>query len=283
MFSPQSLLSLSQTGTCTFKIDELFFDLYYPGQYLRTIKSVRISIPCVAGPFTNVSAKLTYQSGYMRQQGNLTSFKGDPVSDNLTDWAIPVCNSMIASSGQNDSGMFEFNFRDERYLPFEGAGAIYSQWLLELPAAIRSFDYSTISDIILHISFTAKDDGNFRDLVESNITKVIQSTTFQRLFSMKSDFPDAFYQLVNSINPSTTITLRKHNFPYLFNDSGLKQPTIKSIFVRQRKNYTALLPVPLVTGSENNWTIIMPVIPSSIIVPPAPAIDDILILLNYSS
>jgi hypothetical protein len=32
---------------------------------------------------------------------------------------------MIATStAQNDAGVFEFNFRDERYMPFEGAGAI---------------------------------------------------------------------------------------------------------------------------------------------------------------
>ena len=32
--------------------------------------------------------------------------------------------SIVTSHGQNDSGLFELNFRDERYLPFEGAGAI---------------------------------------------------------------------------------------------------------------------------------------------------------------
>jgi len=39
---------------------------------------------------------------------------------------------IITSSGTNDSGMFETNLRDERFLPFEGAGAI-STWTLTLP------------------------------------------------------------------------------------------------------------------------------------------------------
>ncbi|MBK9227461.1 MAG: hypothetical protein IPL67_10515 [Ignavibacteria bacterium] len=39
---------------------------------------------------------------------------------------------MPGSTGQNDSGVFELNFRDERYLPFENTGAI-SSWRLELP------------------------------------------------------------------------------------------------------------------------------------------------------
>jgi hypothetical protein len=29
--------------------------------------------------------------------------------------------SIATSNAQNDDGMFELNFRDERYLPFEGA------------------------------------------------------------------------------------------------------------------------------------------------------------------
>ena len=40
-------------------------------------------------------------------------------------------------------------FNDPAYLPFEGAGAI-SIWSLKLPFAIRSFDYATISDVVLH-------------------------------------------------------------------------------------------------------------------------------------
>ena len=53
--------------------------------------------------------------------------------------------------------MFEFNFRDERYLPFEGAGAVESNWKLEFPSVFKSFDYNTISDIIIHISYTSKE------------------------------------------------------------------------------------------------------------------------------
>jgi hypothetical protein len=285
IFCPQALLQLSQTGSCTFGLDELFFDLLYPGQYLRTIKSVRVSIPCVAGPFTNVSAKLTYQGGSMRMQNNLSSYTGNPRRDNLSSWANPVCNFMVASSGQNDSGMFEFNFRDDRYLPFEGAGAVYSQWLLELPEAIRSFDYSTISDIVLHVSYTAKDDGNFRDLVESNIvTKAIKApnTPFQRLFMMKSDFPDAFYQLVN-VKSDTTITLNGYNFPYFFTGIGVKLPgAVNLIYVRQGSVYTALTAtapvISAVAGSTGSWQF---TITAAAIT--AANIDDILILLNYGS
>ena len=57
-------------------------------------------------------------------------------------------------------GVFDFNFRDERYLPFEGAGAI-SDWQIELATEkeLRQFDYSTISDVILHVRYTAEENG----------------------------------------------------------------------------------------------------------------------------
>ena len=58
--------------------------------------------------------------------------------------------------GQNDSGLFEASLRDERYLPFEGAGAI-SEWELELAKDFPAFDFETISDVVLHIRYTARD------------------------------------------------------------------------------------------------------------------------------
>lgn len=57
--------------------------------------------------------------------------------------------SVVTSSGSKDSGLFETNLRDERFLPFEGAG-VKSTWKLELPVAFRQFDYNTVSDVIFH-------------------------------------------------------------------------------------------------------------------------------------
>ena len=53
--------------------------------------------------------------------------------------------------------MFELNFKDERYLPFEGAGVI-SKWRLELPQ-FRQFDYDTISDVVMHVRYISTEGG----------------------------------------------------------------------------------------------------------------------------
>ena len=55
--------------------------------------------------------------------------------------------------------LFETNLRDDRFLPFEGAGAI-STWNLSLPGQLRAFDYSTISDVILHLRYTGREAGD---------------------------------------------------------------------------------------------------------------------------
>jgi len=52
--------------------------------------------------------------------------------------------TIVTSSAYNGSGLFEPNLLDERYLPFEGAGAI-SEWCLELPDEYRQFDCDAIS------------------------------------------------------------------------------------------------------------------------------------------
>src|SRR5690606_18103646 len=114
----------------------------------RRIKTVSVSIPCIAGPQTNINAMLTLQEhGIQKVPNSTASFDNIPVE------------SIALSGAQNDSGAFELNLKDERYLPFEGRGAI-SKWRLELTDAIPQFDYNTIADVILHMKYTARYDGN---------------------------------------------------------------------------------------------------------------------------
>ena len=84
----------------------------------------------------------------------------------------PVGIQAIATStGQSDAGLFELNFHDERYLPFEGAGAM-SQWRLELPTVSRQFDYQTISDVVMQLSYTAREGGGqLKTAAEQDIDK----------------------------------------------------------------------------------------------------------------
>lgn len=212
LVSPAALIDLRAKGTCEFTVPEVLFDLAYPGQFKRLIKSVRVSIPAVAGPYQNVSAKLTLVESKVRKVATL-----DP--GDLVTLPVQTTPSIATSTAQGDSGLFELSFRDERYLPFEGAGAV-STWRLELPAVLRAFDYDSISDVILHISYTALDDGALRDTVEAQIvdelTEVASTTGLERAFSLRHDFPDAFHLLMHpaGATQTTDIDLGPQHFPY---------------------------------------------------------------------
>jgi Tc toxin complex TcA C-terminal TcB-binding domain/Neuraminidase-like domain len=194
---PAALLRLRGTGSCEFSIPEAALDLSYPGQYRRRVKSVRVTIPCITGPYTNISATLTLTGSRVRP---------DPVlgADKLKDVPLQRVHSVATSTAQGDAGVFELSFRDERYLPFEGAGAI-SSWKLEMPEHFHQFDYSTINDIILNISYSAQSDGLLRTKVEDinaalegSLKAWLQDTTLTRVFSLRQDFSAAFVRLLKS-------------------------------------------------------------------------------------
>src|SRR5206468_47042 len=118
-----ALIQLKETGTCFLSLPEALFDLDCPGHYLRRLKSVGVTIPCVAGPYTGVNCTLTLLRSRIRASsdasGSYPHFDGE---DRRFIEQAGAIESIVTSSGQNDSGLFETNLRDERYLPFEGAG-----------------------------------------------------------------------------------------------------------------------------------------------------------------
>jgi len=256
--NPIALLQLKQQGSCEFTLPEMLYDVAYPGGYRRLIKSVRLTIPCVVGPYTNISARLTLLDSWARKKDNLTA---NPLSDAKDKLNIAKNTSISTSSAQNDGGQFELNFRDERYLPFEGAGAV-SSWRLELPAQLRSFNYSTISDVIVQISYTAKDDPDFRKTVETNIVNLVTNyaatTGLPKLFSMRYEFPDVFYRLLNSTSDAQTAELEilQSHFPYMFSDKQILLAGIK-VFLKNIKGKTITtsgLTVKLNEYSISSWT-----------------------------
>jgi hypothetical protein len=211
--APAALIELRQTGRCEFTVPEIAFDVVYPGHYRRRIRSVRLTIPSITGPYTNVSATLRLLENNVRREPRLGA-------DHLTRMPLPRTSSIATSSAQNDGGVFELSFRDDRYLPFEGAGAV-SRWSLELPKNFRQFDYQTINDVILSISYTSLHDGALRDevekltgAVEGAIIDILQNKPMGRLFSLRQDFSTAYGRLVHSgVKMPVTIEITDKHFP----------------------------------------------------------------------
>ncbi|MFB9080266.1 hypothetical protein ACFFWB_23140 [Flavobacterium procerum] len=221
LLSPLALIQLRETGKCEFEIPEVLFDMDFPGQYKRRIKSVSVSMPCIAGPYTGVNAKFSLLENKFRNTaigGKTYEEDTDDTDDRFSTYRIPI-NVIATSTGQNDSGMFELNFKDERYLPFEGAGVV-SKWRLELPE-IRQFDYATITDVIVHIRYTANEGGErlklnatktvFKQL--ENIKQQLNETGLHLALNMKHDLPNEWLLLKKS--GTVELNIDKVRLPYL--------------------------------------------------------------------
>jgi hypothetical protein len=140
--------------------------------------------------------------------------KEDSTTVSLTDDGITGLQSIATSGAQNDSGLFELNFRDERYLPFEGRGAI-SHWTLKLAdeAQLRLFDFNTINDVVIHLRYTAREGqsafkaaviGNINNLLSAPVANAEESMLLPRYFSLKHEFANDWYAYVNKVAAGIT-------------------------------------------------------------------------------
>lgn len=207
--NPNAFVSLIRNGECEFALDELDFDLDFPGHYQRQIKTISITIPAVVGPYQNINATLTQLSNTVVLTPNtdavdylLTGNASNWTPDGKTlrqDWRP---NQQIAiSTGVEDDGLFNLNFNDERYLPFEGTGAI-SRWRLSMPKSANRFDFATINDVIIKVCYTARDGGEtFGNAVRSTLSGL----NFQGATSLNlaSQFSSDWYSFLHPVSPST--------------------------------------------------------------------------------
>lgn len=203
---PLALIELRETGRCEFTLPEVLFDMDYPGHYMRRIKSVALTVPCVVGPYTSLNCTLRllehkFRTSSVAKGKNDYAEKLEETDDRFHTVNVPI-SAIALSSGQNDSGVFELNFRDERYLPFEGAGAINSKWRIELPGEFRQFDYDTISDVVMHLRYTAVDGGDklkqvAADVVQQYVKDAEDLSRREGLFAffdLKQDFSNEWYK-----------------------------------------------------------------------------------------
>ena len=162
----------AEPGTLNFTLSEPMFDFDYPGHYNRKIKSVSVSVPSVIGPYQDLHLTLTQNSNLVVTAPDAAAIDyaiartavpapgqvaAPPPGSVREDWT--PSQSIAVSRGVDDAGLFTLDFRDERYLPFEGTGAV-SSWTLSLPPQTNRIDYDNISDVILKVRYTARDGGS---------------------------------------------------------------------------------------------------------------------------
>ena len=239
--NPVALLKLKATGSCVVNIPEWLYDRDCPGHYLRRIKSIALSTPSVVGPYTSLNCTLALLHSSIRTSAiaGENYLRQGPEDSRFTDYTGGG-EIIVTSSANFDTGMFEINLRDERFLPFERAGAI-STWKIDLPNDYRSFDYMTISDLILHIRYTAR-PGIDPTKVKAALDAVLQQAAEGDqwlLFSLPHDFPSEWSAFVNEPTVENfTADVQRDYFPYTVQDRPIEIADLALCRIDKRGTFT---------------------------------------------
>ena len=190
----------------------------------------------------------------------------------------------MTSSAQNDAG-FDSSPDDDRYRPFYGSGVI-STWRLTLNNVVPQFDYSTITDVVLHLRYTARDGGEtFRDTVKGAVRAQLNSTALAesrtglyRLTSARHEYPSEWARFLNPAagnDQVLTVTTPPERFPFFTSGMDLRARGLDVIAkTAEASDYTLVVTAP--GGAPN--TITFPADPAladahHVNVPISPAID----------
>jgi hypothetical protein len=252
-----AFMRLRTTGHCEIEIPEWMFDLDAPGMYMRRLKSVSLTIPCVTGPYTGVHCRLTLIGSTTRTDPRLRAGVHEcccPPEPCPCDYcnehgvaAYELCpddpravrqydarEAIATSSGQNDSGLFELSFHDPRYLPFEYMGAV-SRWRIELPPENNCFDFDSLTDTVIRVNYTARDGGDLlRRAANASAQRRLPGDGWH-FFDVSHDFPDAWQLLRDAgdreaLAECLKLVLARRMFPFIPGAPRLRVDKIAVVF-----------------------------------------------------
>jgi hypothetical protein len=206
---PMALLALRGDGRCEFALTEELFDRDFPGHYQRTIRTVSVNFETEEGP-VGVNATLT-------QLDNKTVLSADPkavkflldpkgtMPDSVRgDWRP---SQQIALSdledGRDNNGLFELRYDDDRYLPFEGTGAV-SRWRLagRVPAEVL--------DVTVTVKYTAEQGGETFATAVKGMLRPYPAACY---LDVATEFPDAWTEFMESDTTELTLYVWPEQLP----------------------------------------------------------------------
>jgi hypothetical protein len=201
---PLALLELVATGRCQIEVTEALLDGDFPGHYFRRMKTASLTISGVVKPHRNVNCTLTLLENRIRTDANASgSYAQSADADDSRFMVNPAPIQAVATSRPDaDHGLFHLRFDDDRYLPFEGAGAI-STWRIELPQADNAVDLAEIADVVLTLSYMARTGGAALEAVaradrEKGIARGGIKPEAQHFLSLKRDLPALWKRVVDA-------------------------------------------------------------------------------------
>ena len=105
-------------------------------------------------------------------------------------------------------------------------------WRLELPKAANPFDYRTTADVLFTVEYTALDSEEYRQRV---VHELYRRFSGDRSFSVRNQFPDAWYELHNpeTVEPGrrmrVTLPLSAGDFPPHIHDLRVEHVSLFAV------------------------------------------------------
>ncbi|MCO6477406.1 MAG: hypothetical protein J5I94_12325 [Phaeodactylibacter sp.] len=211
---PIAFLELKTKGVCEFSLSEALFDYDFQGHYCRQIKTISLSFDAAEGETVNATLTQLNHKTILEPDPKAVKFLLQP-KDKMplsirADWKA---NRQIVLSHVDEfekgNGMFELRLDDERYLPFEGAGAV-STWRLELNGKKGSYNLKDVLDVVVNIKYTALQGGEKFANAVKGLLKPYQAS---RYFDLLFDFPDEWNAFLESDSDEFTLAFTRGLFP----------------------------------------------------------------------
>jgi hypothetical protein len=225
--SPVDVQQFRQTGVLPFATPMQLFQRGLPGLYLATIHQVRVSVIALVPPEQGIRALLS--------SGGTSRIVVSDGGVFRTETLVRPAETVAFTAPANATGVFSVDLQPELLLPFEGSG-VDTTWELRMPKAANAFDFRTIADVQIAIDYTALYSPDYAAAVTGQLPTTMSNSIG---FSLRNDFPDSWYTLVNQAQsqpPPTTPLIAKYaltqtDFPP--NLSGLAVENVTLLIVRQ--------------------------------------------------
>ena len=266
---PLALLQLRATGRCTVRLPEALFDMDGPGHYFRRIKTVAREHPLRDRPVRQRQLHADAAEEQHPQDAGRCATAATPARMPRTTASATTsaaCNPSSPAPAQNDSGLFETNLRDERYLPFENSGVdqrVAAANCRPIPArATRASSTTTRSATSSCTSATppakaAACCATARLAILKTHIDEAQAAGSVRLFSVRHEFPTEWakfksVKIEGAIKTAElAVTLQDEHFP----SGKSKLEIFKSVALFSRTTKDSINVTEKVDGSGNKDTL----------------------------
>ncbi|MGB6298454.1 MAG: hypothetical protein WBF90_20035, partial [Rivularia sp. (in: cyanobacteria)] len=245
---PVALLELKSKGVCEFAFNEALFDYDFPGHYSRQIKTIALAFDVTEGQTVMATLTQLNHKTILEPDPKAVKYlldpKDQPPLSIRSNWRASQQVALSAvEEFEKNNGLFELRFVwEDRYLPFEGTGAV-SRWRLELNGKKGSYNVNELLDITINLKYTAKQGGSVFAKAVKGMLKPYQAVRF---FDMHYDFPQEWNEFLDSDRNELILPFSRELFPNMgsskisgiFTKYDLYEPGAVSMMLNNHEDLT---------------------------------------------